>query len=82
MPVPSGFPEGETVPDLPRLTKKTDDSGERLGSCDAHLSALSGEIRYLQDALDRALVENKHLRAILKGQNLIIESDRNKPGLP
>ena len=75
MPVPSGFPEGETVPELPRLTKKTDDSGERLGSCDAHLSALSGEIRYLQDALDRALVENKQLRASLKGQNLIIESD-------
>ena len=75
MPVPSGFPEGETVSELPRLTKKTDYSGERLGSCDAHLSALSGEIRYLQDALDRALLENKHLRAILKRQNLIVEPD-------
>ena len=76
MPVPQGS-ASETVAKLPSLTYGGRES-ERTGSCDAHLSALSGEIRYLQDTLDRVLLENQHLRAMLT-QNMVESEDGDPP---
>ena len=75
MPIPSGASNVPQDRPVSRHNVAIDRPEESFGNCNAHLSALSGEIRFLQDTLERVLLENKHLRTILAKQNVLVESD-------